>query len=296
MTVRFGREFFKMTGSGNDFIFFDARHEPPGSLGDADQIRSLCARGTGVGADGVVFVERSTTADFAIQYFNSDGSRAALCGNASLCTVSLAVELGMGDPNGLAFGTDAGVLRARMRGQLPEIDLQPVPAVEPNVAIAREAGEQHLGFATVGVPHVVVLCDDANDVDLDRRGRRLRWDASFAQGANANFVSSDGDLWRMRTFERGVEGETLACGTGAVATALLLNSWGLAGDDVQIVTRSGCAVGVRIRQSSGSSWATSLRGEGRIVYRAQLAARQETTEGADPERDSSPVSPRPATT
>ena len=272
MSVRYGRQFFKMTGSGNDFVFFDALTEAPGPLATPDEVRELCARGTGVGADGVVFLEPSERADFSISYYNADGSRAALCGNASLCTVRLAVELGIGRPTGLTFVTDSGIIDGRLRDELPEIDLQPVTCVRPVVDVELLAGEQRVGYAEAGVPHVVVVCDDVERADLNGRGRSLRWNSSFPQGANANFVSGGPDAWRMRTFERGVEGETLACGTGAVATALLLNSWGLAGTGVELETRSGQILGVRMRREpNGAAWQPSLRGEGRIVYRAALA-------------------------
>ena len=272
VSISLGREFFKMTGSGNDFVFFDARLEGPGWLAAPEAIRELCARGTGVGADGVVFLEPSDTADFGITYFNSDGTRAALCGNASLCTTSLAVDLGLGAAAGLAFDTDAGVIAGRLRGQLPEIDLQPVSRVDPAVDIPLDAGESRIGFAEAGVPHVVVLCDDVDRIELRTRGRELRWNDQFPQGANANFVSrgSTGN-WRMRTYERGVEGETLACGTGAVATALLLGVWAVAGADVELESRSGRIVGVRSTRVR-SAWRASLRGEGRLVYRGALSA------------------------
>jgi diaminopimelate epimerase len=271
MSIRLGREFFKMTGSGNDFIFFDARVQAPRELAAPEVIRELCARGTGIGADGVVFIEPSTTADFGITYLNSDGTRAALCGNASLCTTSLAVDLGMGPAGGLAFETDAGVIAGRIRGKLPEIDLQPVRHVDSGVDIPLDAGELRIGFAEAGVPHVVVLCRDVDQIELGVRGRSLRWNTRFPQGANANFVSrgSSGN-WRMRTYERGVEGETLACGTGAVATALLLGAWGEAGTDVELESRSGRIVGVRSHRERSELHA-SLRGEGRLVYQGALS-------------------------
>src|SRR5829696_2465194 len=102
-----------MCGSGNDFVFYDARDEPPGPLESVELIERMCARATGIGADGVVFLERSDVATIGIRYFNSDGSRASLCGNATLCTTRLAVELGAADPSGFTIATDAGVLNAR---------------------------------------------------------------------------------------------------------------------------------------------------------------------------------------
>ena len=262
------REFFKMSGSGNDFVFFDARTRPPGVLETPEMIRTLSARGTGVGADGVVFLERSAVATVGLRYFNSDGSRASLCGNATLCTARLAVELGAADPAGFTIETDAGVLGARMRDGLPEIDFAPVESVSPNAPLRAEAGERRIGFALAGVPHLVVEVDDVQRVALDARGRQLRFDRSLEHGANVNFVSPAPDGgWLMRTYERGVEGETLACGTGAVACATLLNAWGAADGGTTIVTRSGRPLIVR---PPSADRGPSLSGEGRIVFVGRL--------------------------
>ena len=269
-----GRRFFKMSGSGNDFVVFDARTEPAGALDDPAVIRSICSRGTGVGADGLVLLERADGADFAMRYFNSDGSRASLCGNAALCSTALSVRVGAAVAAGLSFLTDSGPVRARLRGGLPEIDLQPVTGLSGESAIERVPGERAIGFAVVGVPHLVVLCDDVSNVDVDGRGAALRRHPStLPAGANVNFVSRDNQLgrWRVRTFERGVEGETLACGTGAVATAALLTMWGeqRAGSEVELQTRSGRVLGVRFERRAGQ-WLPSLRGEGRIVFEGRL--------------------------
>ena len=275
MTLRLGQPFYKMTGSGNDFVFFDRRAQDQAAaatdpLASPARVAQLCARGTGVGADGVVFLHASAVADFGILYLNSDGSRAALCGNASLCTTRLAVDLGLADPAALSFQTDAGVIRGRIRDGAPEIDLQPPVELQADVGIARLPGEQRIGYARAGVPHVVVLCADASRVDLASRGKALRWHTGFRDGANANFVSRGADGWRIRTFERGVEGETLACGTGAVATAALLQAWGQVGHSAALRTASGEVLTV---ESASSSRATaSLRGEGRLIFRGELAA------------------------
>jgi len=271
VSVRYGRDFFKLTGSGNDFVFFDAMAEPAGDLDRPERIRALCARGTGVGADGVVILEPADDADFRIRYYNSDGSRAALCGNASLCTVRLAVELGVAAEESLAFGTDAGVIQGRIRAGLPEIDLQPVAHISGDTGLSCGIEERLIGFAVAGVPHAVVLVDDVEAVDVATRGRQLRWDGTFRDGANVNFVSGPHgrNRWAIRTFERGVEGETLACGTGAVATAVLLSAWGLASEpEVELATRSGRSVYVRPAGAAGGR--PSLRGEGRLVYRGRL--------------------------
>ena len=260
-----GRRFHKMCGSGNDFVFFDVRDEPAGELASAAAIRALCARGVGVGADGVVFLERSPVATVRMIYHNSDGSRASLCGNAALCATRLAVELGAADPDGFLLETDAGVLAARTRDGRPEIDLQPVREVTAEAgAIVRTRGERRIGFARAGVPHLVVRVDDVDDVPLVERGRALRHDPSLVDGANVNFVAPTDGGWRMRTYERGVEGETLACGTGAVACAAVLARWGESGAETVLVTSSGQPL--RVRAPEDPSQGPSLAGEGRLVY------------------------------
>ncbi|MDQ6633252.1 MAG: diaminopimelate epimerase [Gemmatimonadota bacterium] len=268
-----GRPFFKMSGSGNDFIFFDCRSEPCSELRRPDVIRSLCARGEGIGADGVVLLERSTSADLAMTYFNSDGTLASLCGNASLCTVSLAAVLREGSAQRVRVETGSGVLEGQLRDGLPEIELQPVADVRPDPGIAPAASESRIGFAFAGVPHLVVLCADVEQIDLSGRGATLRHHSSLPEGANVNFVAAgEGGRWRIRTFERGVEGETLACGTGAVAAAILLSAWGSSSPCplVELETRSRRILGVRLRRSE-DAWYPALRGEGRLVYRGTLA-------------------------
>lgn len=273
-----GRPFYKMSGSGNDFIVVDARREPPGQLADSDAIQRLCARGTGVGADGIVFLEPSAVATVKLVYLNADGSRADFCGNATLCTTRLAAELGLASQKSAARGvelaieTDSGIVAARLRDDLPEIDLQPVTEVRADVPeIGPQAGESRIGFALVGVPHLVIRCGDVSTVDVVARGRPLRRHQAMTQGANVNFVSGGSDgRWRMRTYERGVEAETLACGSGAVATGILLTAWGEVNGPVELKTGSGRLLRVRLEHADGC-WKPSLAGEGRVVYQGQLA-------------------------
>jgi diaminopimelate epimerase len=270
-----GRRFYKMSGSGNDFVMIDARTEPRDSLSQPSIIQRVCARGTGVGADGIVFLERSSSADVRLTYLNADGSPADFCGNATLCTTRLAIELGVADPAGLSIETDSGLVRARIRDGLPQIDLPRVDDVRPDVAaeIPLAGGERRIGYAMVGVPHLVIRCDDVSTVDVVGRGRPLRSHMSLSQGANVNFVSpAGGGRWRYRTYERGVEAETLACGSGAVATAILLSAWSEANapGTVSIETRSGKALGVTLAMAD-RGWLPSLSGEGRVVFEGVLS-------------------------
>jgi diaminopimelate epimerase len=264
------QRFFKMTGSGNDFVVFP---RPAGAdLEDPSSIRALSARGTGVGADGVVFLESAEKGDVRMRYYNSDGSEAELCGNASLCSTRLAVELGMAQGGGFLLHTAAGALRARLRDGLPEVDLESVSDVRPDERkVERRPGESRLGYARVGVPHVVVEIDDIEAADLTGRGPEIRHHPALQpDGANANFVAKRaGGQFVYRTFERGVEAETLACGTGAVATAIMLSSWGESATETTLWTRSGLPLVVTLRRE-GSTWLPSLRGEGRIVFEGSL--------------------------
>jgi len=269
----YGRRFYKLTGSGNDFVFVDARTEPAGRLEDARVVGALCARGTGIGADGIVFVEPPANGQerFSIRYLNRDGSLALLCGNASLCSVRLAADLGIvAAGERFEFGTGAGPVRGKLTEEGPEIDIQTVNNLQPEMSLRREPGDYHMGYAIVGVPHVVVLCSNVEAIDVEGRGRPIRYDPALEAGANVNFVARDGDGWAVRTYERGVEAETLACGTGAVATAALLAAWGESGSVSTLRTRSGLPLTVRFRENDRGVVTPSLAGEGRIVFRGEL--------------------------
>jgi diaminopimelate epimerase len=270
------RRFWKMTGSGNDFVFMDGRSESAAAFERADVIQRICARGTGVGADGLVMlaVPESSSADVAIRYYNADGSLAALCGNATLCTASLAARLGGIDEVGFSIETGSGVLAARIRSGLPEFDLPGIRDIDTRLGqVPPEEGEERLGFATAGIPHVVIRVPDVALCDVVGRGRSVRHNPAFEAGTNVNFVGRAGtgqNGWRIRTYERGVEAETLACGTGSVATAVLLRLWGESGGDVELETASGSKLGIRTTETAPGVWLASLRGEGRLVYEGEL--------------------------
>ncbi|MEP6781029.1 MAG: diaminopimelate epimerase [Gemmatimonadaceae bacterium] len=269
-----GIPFTKMTGSGNDFVVFDSRAVNGALVTEPEVIRAICNRHNGIGADGVVLLEpNGHSANVQIHYYNSDGSAADLCGNATLCSTAIAVELAIGDRSGLTLWTDAGLIKGRIRGGSPEIDLAPATDVRIDAGFALKPGEQRIGYAVAGVPHAVVLVDDVERVSLMTRGAELRYHEAFGKGGtNVNFVHSNADgSWRYRTYERGVEGETLACGTGSVATAVLLSTWGLAQSPIRVRTTSQRLLTVTLRQNStGADFQPSLRGEGRIIFRGQI--------------------------
>ncbi len=272
--------FTKMTGSGNDFVFFDGRQVDATLLTLPEVIMAICNRHNGIGADGIVILEPIETqtgqigresSQARIHYFNSDGTPADLCGNATLCSTTMSIALGIADANGMGLETPSGRISSRFIDGHPEIELQPVTTVIADIDIAREDGEERIGFAMAGIPHLVVLCENADSVDLDSRGSPMRHHvATGPKGANVNWVSGlDNGSWRYRTFERGVEAETLACGTGAVATAILLVTWGLASSPIRMLTSSGRELVVGLERAD-DAWRPTLRGEGRVVFRGTI--------------------------
>lgn len=264
--------FFKMTGSGNDFVFVDGRDSPLSAWPEA-AIRTICDRRAGVGGDGLVVVSPEGEAGARMVYFNADGSRAGMCGNAALCSTRLAGLLGIAPADGMDLHTDTGVLKTRCVGAdwRAELLLPGFPLPVP-VEIPLHPGERWMARCVVGVPHLIVEVDDVARVDVAGRGRALRFDPAFAPaGVNVNFVSQvapgAGEAsWRLRTYERGVEAETLACGTGTVGAAFALVLRGLATLPVRIAAWSGNLYSVAGRLGEGSAQDPGLTGEGRLVF------------------------------
>ncbi len=269
-----GLPVYKMTGSGNDFVMLDARVSTPADWTPED-MQAVCARGTGIGADGIVFVAPgSQPGAVRMTYYNADGSHAAMCGNAALCSTTLAAHLGLGTPDGVDLETDAGTYRSRaIEAGRAELHLAPIDAPAAVSGLSLVANERQAALSRVGVPHLIVLVDNVDNVALQERGRALRFDSGLApEGANVNFISQDeAGAWRMRTYERGIEGETLACGTGAVGAACAIQEWGLGQLPINIQSRSGRILGVRATKAqSGRYDDVWLAGEGRMVFRGVI--------------------------
>jgi diaminopimelate epimerase len=213
-----------------------------------------------------VFFESDPDYAYGIRYFNRDGSLAEFCGNASLCSVRLATELNVVEAGeNFEFRTSSGVIPGRLGESAPEVGMPPVTDANPAFDAALEDGESRIGFARVGVPHLIVSCTDVAAVDVERRGRALRHDPGLQAGANVNFVSQRGDDWTYRTYERGVEEETLACGSGSVAAAAMLIAWNGEKAPVRLITSSGAPLTI-----SFSDGVPALAGEGRLVFQGTL--------------------------
>jgi diaminopimelate epimerase len=267
-----GTSFYKMTGSGNDFVMLDGRMTTAEQWSPA-RIRAICDRRSGVGADGLVILSPSGASEVRMRYWNSDGSHGELCGNAALCGGRMAVQLGLVPAGEFGLRTDAGMVRVRASaiGQDAEINLPDFDAPRAFGAVERILGERWMAFVTVGVPHLVIRVEDIEQVDVPGRGRHLRFHSALGTpGANVNFTSPSPDspeLWLIRTYERGVEGETLACGTGTVAAAAALACSGEARLPVRFRSRGGPELAVRAHLTGSRATGAWLTGEGRLLFR-----------------------------
>ena len=266
--------FLKMHGAANDFVVVDHRAPFLPESGEAMEslVRHLCDRRRGIGADGMLLLERDAGHDFAMRYFNADGRPAEFCGNGARCLARLALDLGLGTAGLVRFRTEAGPMRARRGGEGRGIELHfgrvercgPVETVEA-------AGRGFAGrLVRPGVPHFVVPVERVEWVPVNDWGAALRQHPRFApDGANVDFVArlAPGRL-AMRTYERGVEAETLACGSGAMAAAL----WAAAGGDrapIAVVTAGGdelCVDLAPLDEGGDAAWDVSLTGPAEVVF------------------------------
>ena len=264
-------KFTKMNGAGNDFVVVD---NLDGSLAlSAAEIARLCDRHRGVGADGLLAVEPSRTgADFRMRYHNADGGEADMCGNGARCFARFAARLLPTRPETISFETPAGLISARFSGDLVTINMsEPRDLREPVAVEVAGIGSCRVHFLNTGVPHAVVFVGDVEAVDVAVAGGSLRWNPAFApHGANANFaqILPQGSLV-LRTFERGVEGETLACGTGVCATALLHHLASGIPSPVSVQVRGGEILEVGF-DASGPPWSVTLTGPADFVFDGEI--------------------------
>lgn len=213
--------FTKMHGAGNDFILLDDR-ESTLPWHDHYLMASLAARRTGIGSEGIILIQPSEAADFRFRFLNPDGTEAALCGNGLRCAAAFAHEIGAA-PEAMTIETAGGVVRANLIPGGAKVCLPDPVCRDYGKEVALPGRRIHGHFINSGVPHFVVPVDDVADIDVVAEGRLLRQHPDFApEGTNVDFVSfSPPDRITMRTYERGLEDESGACGTGAVACAVV---------------------------------------------------------------------------
>jgi diaminopimelate epimerase len=275
MISNFPISFTKMSGTGNDFIIMDHRHPLIAVADQPDFARRICRRMFSVGADGLILIEKSGTADFSWHFYNADGSMAEMCGNGARCAARYAFLNKIAGPK-MTFATLAGLIEAEVLDESEIVRLRMTPPSDFRLDLKLKLGgtEREVFFINTGVPHVVIFVDDEG-VPVKEWGREVRYHPLFQPaGSNANFVRNlaSGAL-QVRTYERGVEDETMACGTGAVAAALIAGVLGRAESPVRCITSGGEPLTIlfdlkkRLQIDN-----VFLQGPARIIYEGQLTA------------------------
>lgn len=290
-------DFSKMAGGGNDFVVIDNRSR---AVADGAALaRRICTRRLSVGADGLILVESSAKATVRMIYFNSDGSRADFCANGTRCAARFAF-LNVMAPRRMTIETDAGVVGAEITEASVTLTLPAPRGFAADRPLETPAGTAEGSFIVVGVPHYVTFVHgDLWSRDIESLGRTLRRHRDLApEGANVNFVSvASRNEIRVRTYERGVEAETLSCGSGVVASSCVAALLGTVERTISVLTRSGIRylVEMEIDEQEGERSVRQVRltGDARLVYKSQLTA--ETIEGFDADWVRNPTAdgPRP---
>ena len=263
--------FVKMHGAGNDFVIVDRREVEPGrsEAAIAAFVRAACDRREGIGADGVLFLDPEPDGlDFAMRYYNRDGGEADLCGNGGRCLAAYAAARGLGRNGRVRFRSPAGRHEARVQDGHVDLVLGDVAPPRLGVTLETAAGPVTAALVTVGVPHLVVEVEDVEAVDLPAFAPALRAHPDLGPaGANVDVVEPVGpDRARLRTFERGVEGETLACGTGAAASAVALVAAGRLVAPVTLEVRSGDRLTVSFEPTKECYRAVTLSGPVHVSF------------------------------
>ena len=263
-------KFTKMNGAGNDFVLLD-NLEGRLELGPG-QIAHLCDRHRGVGADGVLIVEQPANgADFRMRYYNADGGEAEMCGNGARCFARFASRV-TGKQGAISFETPAGVIRAECEGENVRLAMSDPRDLALDQKLQVPGGGVIAHSVNTGVPHAVVFIPDLDNTDVRGLGAALRYHPHFApKGTNANFIKITGPgSADVRTYERGVEDETLACGTGVVAVALVLHEKHDFPSPVSVRVRGGDTLLVSFEKEGGSYRNVSLTGPADFVFDGQI--------------------------
>jgi len=268
--------FTKMESGGNDFIIIDNRKKIV--LRRLSELAvNLCRRRSAIGADGLILLEKADRADYRMRIFNPDGSEPEMCGNGARCLARFAFINGISSSKAI-METKAGNVEAWVKGRRVKVKLGVPYDIKMDFMISlKSLGSQKVNFINVGVPHVVVFVPDLERIDVMSLGRAIRYHQRFSPaGTNVNFVTLQGrNSIHIRTYERGVEDETLACGTGAVASALISGLRGKVSSPVEVHTRGGETLtveygmerNVKGKEKFNAVW---LEGEATVVYKGEI--------------------------
>ncbi len=257
------REFYKYHGAGNDFVVIDNR-DKHFDITDTENIKLICHRQLGVGADGVMLLESEPDLDFKMVYFNSDGSIGAMCGNGGRCIIHFAhhiLEI-IKDPKNIKFLAIDGVHEASIEGDIVRLEMQNVS----EISIRNE-----LPFLRSGTtPHNVVFVKKLEEYPVVEEGRRIR--KGDPDGVNVNFVEPRDGVFNVRTYERGVEDETMACGTGATSVAIAVHNLGMLKENICHIKMPGGDLTVEFEKISNGTYKNIwLTGPAKFVYKGEWA-------------------------
>lgn len=254
-------KFFKYQGTGNDFVMVDNR-EGTFPKTDTRLVALLCDRKFGIGADGLILLENDAKEDFGMVYYNADGNPGSMCGNGGRCLVAFAKQLGIIDAKTTFTAVD-GLHRATIENNIVTLHMQDVSEIK--------LGPDHL-FLNTGSPHHIQIVDDLEGLDVYKEGKKLRYDLYGEKGSNINFVKPlADDSFSIRTYERGVEDETLSCGTGVTATALAMHKLGrTTKNEIDIKTLGGDLV-VKFDVLDQGYYNIYLIGPASLVYKGEIS-------------------------
>ena len=261
-----------MHGNGNDFILIDEFNSVIISEEDKPKfVRAICNRNFGLGADGVLFVQKSEKAHAKFRYFNSDGSEAEMCGNGGRCVARYAYLKGIAGAK-LAFETIAGIIRAEVKNRRVLLQMPLPTELRLNQSISVDGKNIYLNSINTGVPHAVVKVEDIEKAPVKDLGRKIRFHSAFQpKGTNVNFIQVlDVNHLVIRTYERGVEDETLACGTGAVGSALVAAALEEVNSPVEVKTRGGEVLAIHFQKESDKFSQVFLEGDTCLVFEGVL--------------------------
>jgi len=263
--------FMKMSGSGNDFILIDHRKPILDEGRMKEFVRKACQRRISVGADGLILIGPSARADFKWRFFNADGSEAEMCGNGGRCAARFAWLKGIAGST-LTFETLAGIISAKVNGKKVKLELTKPYGLKLDETLLIDGKEWLFSRINTGVPHAVLFLEEIEKVDVLKTGRAFRYHTHFApSGTNVNFVRLEKDSQlSVRTYERGVEDETLACGTGVVASALLAAFKGWVRSPVSVKTRGGEVLMVHFEIKEEEVIKVFLEGDVQSIYEAEM--------------------------
>lgn len=250
--------FYKYQGTGNDFVMIDNRQETF-DKSNTKHIAFLCDRRFGVGADGLILLENHKALDFKMVYYNADGNESSMCGNGGRCLVAFAKQLGI-IADKATFKAIDGLHHATIDGDIVKLQMQDVNAVEKY--------DNHL-FLNTGSPHHVQFEEHIEDFDIQTKGANIRYGAPYNEaGSNVNFVKKIADAtFAVRTYERGVEGETLSCGTGVTAVAIAMNFLGQTNQNLVTLQTQGGELKVSFSKQGGLYTDVCLIGPATFVYK-----------------------------